>query len=107
MLSGGNEEHFVVGLDHRRTFRNDGVSTASEYCRDPGVHPGHVFANLLQFPPNDGPACDGLHGDQPDSPLGKIEHLQRAGVGDQLLDIFCDELLWADDDIDRNGTRFK
>ena len=76
MFSGGNKKHFVIGLNHRRALGNDGVSAASEDRRDPGVHPGHVFANLLQFPTDDGPASDGLHGDQPDSALGKIEHLQ-------------------------------
>ena len=76
MFPGGNKKHFVVRLDHRPTLGNDGLTAAPENRRDPGVHPRHVLANLLQFPPDNGPTCDRFHGNQPNAALSKIEHLQ-------------------------------
>ena len=41
--------------------------------------------------------------DQSHTPIGEVEHLQRARVQDQLLDVFTDKLLRADADVDGNG----
>ena len=107
ILPGGDKKHLVVGLYHSQPFGNDGWRVLSENRSHPGIDVGHVVAYFLQLSANDGPTLDGAHGHQLYSPFGKVQYLQRSGVGNELLDVVGYQLLRADDDVDGDGTVFK
>ena len=61
-----------------------------------------MLAYFLQLLADDRSVVISLHRHQLHSAVGKIQYLERAGVGNQLLDILGYQLLRADDHIDRN-----
>ena len=99
-----NEKYLIVRFHHRRPLRDNRVATAPKDGCDAGVDAGHVLANFLKLSPDDGPAIDRFNGNQSNAPVSKIQYLQRARVGDELLDIFGHQLFRPDDDIDGNGA---
>ena len=103
IVLGSDEEDLVVRFDHRVAFGNDGPA-ATEDGGNPGVHIGHVFAQLAQLVTYQGAAIVGAHRHQLYPATGKVDHLQGAGVLDKPLDIVGDHLLGADDHIDGQGV---
>ena len=98
---GGDEEHFVVSFDHGIAMRLD-RPVATEDRRHPGVDVGHVCADLAQLLADQGAAIVGLDRYQLRLAFGEVDHLQRAGVLDQALDVVGHHLLGADQHVDRN-----
>ncbi|RMS03035.1 hypothetical protein ALP75_204168 [Pseudomonas syringae pv. actinidiae] len=69
---------------------------------DTGIDIGHVRAQLAQLLTNQRPAVIGFDRDQLRLAFGEINHLERAGVLDQALDVIGDHLFRTDQHIDRN-----
>ena len=59
-----------------------------------------MLPDFLKLSPDNWPARHGFDSDEPNAPFGKIKHLQRARVSNELLDIARHQLLGADDDVD-------
>src|SRR6185437_15309464 len=96
------EEHLIAFLDDRRAFRRYAAAAAVDgnHAR---FHAGQMLRQLPEAMTHQEPAADGTDPHQADLAGGEIQDLQRSGVADQPLDVFGDELLRADEDIDRNG----
>ncbi len=103
VVLGGDEEHFVIGFDDGVALGND-RPVAAEDRRNPGVHVGHVLAQLAQLVAHQRAAVIGAHRHQLHAAGGEVDHLQGAGVLDQPLDVVGDHLLRADDHVDGNGV---
>ena len=103
MALGGDEEDFVVSLDHGIALGQDGP-VAAEDRRHTGVDVRHVGAQLAQLLAHQRSAVVGAHCHQLGFALGKVEHLQGAGVFDQALDIVGHHLLRADQHVHRDGV---
>ena len=103
MALGGDEEDFVVGLDHRIALGQN-RPIATEDRRHTGVDVRHVGAQLAQLLAHQRPAVVGAHRHQLGFALGKVEHLQGAGVFDQALDVVGHHLLGADQHVHRDGV---
>ena len=100
-LARGNEEHLVARRNHRIRLRAmiglsrpkiaaTRVSTLGMWSRD-----------LVQLVSDQRTTVEGAHRDQPDPTTGELQHLQRLWKVDQLREIVADDLLWADDVVDR------
>ena len=98
---GGDEEDFVVGLDHRVALGNDRPVAAVDRG-DAGIHVRHVLAQLAQLLPYQRAAVVGLDADQLRLAFGEVDHLQRAGMFDQALDVVGDHLLRTDQHVHRD-----
>ncbi len=59
-------------------------------------------AQRLELVADELAALQRAHADQQHAPLGELEHLQRARVADQALDVVGDELFRADREVDGN-----
>ncbi|MCY1213466.1 hypothetical protein D9M72_252470 [compost metagenome] len=99
---GGDEEDFVVGLDHGVALGQD-RPVAAEDGGHAGVHVGHVLADLAQLLAHQRPAVIGLDPHQLGLAFGEVDHLQGAGIFDQALDVIGHHLLGADQHVHRNG----
>ena len=64
-----------------------------------------VLRQLAQRMADERAAAARAHADEPHAAVGEIEHLQRAGVADQALDVIGHERLGADRDVDRDAVR--
>ena len=59
-----------------------------------------MLPDFLKLSPDNGPARYCFDSDETNAPFGKIKHLQRARVSNELLDIARHQLFGADDDVD-------
>jgi len=98
---GGNEEHLVIGFDHRIALRHD-RPVAAEDRRHAGIHVGHVLTQLAQLLADQRAAVVGAHRHQLRLALGEVDNLQGAGVFDQALDVVGHHLFRADQYVDRD-----
>jgi hypothetical protein len=84
MSFGGDEEHFVVGFDHRVALGQDRPVTA-ENRRHAGFDIRHVLAQLAQLLAHQRPAVVGLHRHQLRLAFGEVDHLQAPGCSIRRL----------------------
>ena len=103
VLGGGDEEHLVVVLDHRVALGRDAAAVAVDRD-DARVDVRQVLAQGAQLLADQRAAADRLDPDQPHAAVGEVEHLQRARVADQPLDVLGDQLLGADVDVHREAS---
>src|SRR5690554_6793785 len=68
---------------------------------NPGIHAGHVLAQIAQLLTHQGAAVIGTHRHQLYLALGKVQHLQGTAILDQALDVVGNCLLGADDHVHR------
>ena len=101
VLLRGDEEHFVVCFDHRVAPRGD-RAVAAEDGRHAGVDVGHVRADLAQLLAYQRATVVRLHCHQLGLAFCEVDHLQRAWVLDQALDVVGHHLLGADQYVDRD-----
>ncbi len=95
------EEHLVAFLDDRVAFRRNAAAAAVDGDH-PRLHAGQMLRQLAQAMADQQAAAHGAHTDQAHLAGGEVEHLQRAGMADEPLDVFGDQLLRADEHIDRD-----
>lgn len=101
VLLRGNEEHFVVSFDYRVAPWGD-RPVAAEDGRHAGIDVGHVRTNLAQLLADQRATVVSLYRHQLGLAFGEIDHLQRAWVFDQALDVVGHHLLGADQHVDRD-----
>src|SRR6056297_2143296 len=95
------EEHHVVDLDDGVAFRNDGL-VVPEYGRHPGIDAaGQLVRQALERASDQLALAHRAGGDQLGPAVGEIQYLQGSRVFDQALHVVGDELLGADQKIDR------
>src|SRR5690554_1478268 len=97
-----DEEHLVIGLDHGIPFRNHGVILA-ENGGNTGIDIGHVGAQERNLTADQRAAIVGFDRNQLRLTSGKVQHLQGAGVLNHALDMLGNQLLGADQNINRNA----
>src|SRR5690606_14851554 len=95
----GDEENLVAVLDDRIALRLDALSAAIDR-RHPRVVSLDVRSELLELLADERAALAGAHADEPNEPIGKVEHLQGSRMLDQAHDVIGHELLGADRHID-------
>ena len=100
LVAGGNEEHLVTHFDHGAADQLERVVAAKNGCHS-HVGIGQVIAQFAQLVADQHAAITGTHADQLRLAVGKVHHLQGAGVFHQPLDMVGDHLLGADADINR------
>ncbi len=96
-----DEEHLVISFDDRIALRQDRL-VATEDRGHTRVDVGHVFADLAQLLPHQRSTVVGPHRDQLCLATREVDHLQRARVLDQTLDVVGHHLFGADQHVDRN-----
>src|SRR6056297_2266491 len=100
-LGGRQKEHHIVDFDDGVAFGNDGLVTP-DYGRHPGIDAaGQLVGQALERAPDQLAFAYCAGGDQLGPAVGEIQHLQRARVFDQALYVVGDQLLRADQEIDR------
>ena len=100
VLACGDKKYFVVFVDDGFAVDRDAVVIAVD-CRNPGVDIGDVFPECLELLTYQQPFLVGAYRDQANLAIGEVEHLQGAGVMNQLFDVLGNELFGTDDDVDR------
>ena len=98
-----DEEHLVIGLDHRVAVRND-RSPAAIDGRHPSVHRRQVIAQGPQGVPDEWPAVIGAHRDHEHDAVRELEDLQGPGIFDDPFDVIRDLLLGADELVDGEAS---
>ena len=98
---GGDEEDFVVGLDHRVALGNDRPVAAVIAATRVSTF-GMCSRNWRSSCPYQRAAVVGLDADQLRLAFGEVDHLQRAGMFDQALDVVGDHLLRTDQHVHRD-----
>ena len=89
---------------------NDGITRGSDRAilavdrSDSGLDCGQVVAQSPEFATHQRSGSVRLNADQLNPPAGKIHHLQGARVLDQVQYVLRDNVLGANNDIDRYGV---
>src|SRR5690606_37580677 len=97
-------EDLVAFLDDGIAVRDDAAPAAVDRD-DAALDLRDVLRQLAPPPADEGPAAMSLRRDEPHAAVGELEHLQRPGEMDQLLDVFRHERLGADANVDREAIR--
>ena len=106
VLAVGDEENFVAFLDHRVAVRKHCLAVAINGgdaalgIRDMILQRGDSLADQQAV-------AIGFRADEPHPAVGKIEHLRRTGIKNELLDMRANELFGADTDVDRYRVLFE
>src|SRR6185312_17041313 len=102
VIACGEEEDLITLFDDRRSLGGNAAAAPvdRDYAR---LHALQVLRQLAQAMTDQEAAADGAHTYQAHLAGGEVEHLQRAGMADQAVDVLRDELLRTDEDVDRNG----
>src|SRR5690606_40871550 len=99
VLARGDEEVLVAFLDDGIAVRDD-AAPASIDRDDAALDARHVLRQLAERPTHERAALVRLGRDETHAAVRELEHLQRARVVDQLLDVLRDEGFRAHADVD-------
>src|SRR6185312_4742358 len=99
-LAPGEKIELVAILDHRVAFGPDHATGAIDR-ENAHVGPGDVLAQVAHALADREAALASPRADEAHPPLREIEHLQRAGIAHEPLDVLRHQLLGADEHVHR------